>query len=159
MLKVILTCVALATTGMCIPAGAQQTIPNSREAARIEVIVNKAAELVEKQGRAAFSQFRRRGTEWWFDDVYLFVFDMSGNILLNAAFPKREGTNRLGERDADGKLFHEGSISVVQSDGSGWVDYMFPKPGQNNPTVKWSYVRSVTIDGKPGLIGAGFYTE
>jgi hypothetical protein len=40
---------------------------------------------------------------------------------------------------------------------SGWVNYWFPKPGQTEPSEKWSYVKAVTIDGTPGLIRAGFY--
>ncbi len=43
--------------------------------------------------------------------------------------------------------------------GGGWVDYMFPKPGQTTPSKKWSYVKPVTIDGGQGLIAAGFYPE
>ncbi|WP_336492752.1 cache domain-containing protein [Methylobacterium nigriterrae] len=122
-------------------------------------MVNKAAALVETRGKAAFSEFRKRDSEWRFNDVYLFASDLNGKILLNVEFPKREGTTRLGERDADGKLFHEDIIKIVQDNGSGWVDYMFPKPGQRHPSVKWSYVKATTIDGTPGLIGAGFYTD
>jgi cytochrome c len=48
---------------------------------------------------------------------------------------------------------------VVQSKGSGWVDYMFPKPGQTKPSQKWSYVKAVNIDGTPGFVGAGFYPQ
>jgi hypothetical protein len=40
-----------------------------------------------------------------------------------------------------------------------WVAYMFPKPGQSQPSQKWSYVKAITMDGTPGLIGAGFYPE
>jgi len=46
---------------------------------------------------------------------------------------------------------------TVTKKGSGWVDYMFPKPGQTQPSQKWSYVKGVKIDGGLGLIGAGFY--
>jgi cytochrome c len=45
----------------------------------------------------------------------------------------------------------------VQAKGAGWVDYMWPKPGQNEPSQKWSYVKAVTLDGVAGYLGAGFY--
>ena len=52
------------------------------------------------------------------------------------------------------------AVRTAQSPkGSGWVDYMFPKPGQTQPSHKWTYVKRVAIDGVPGLIGAGFYPE
>ena len=50
-------------------------------------------------------------------------------------------------------------MNVMHSKGSGWVDYMFPKPGQTQPFLKWSYVKAVKINGTTGLIGAGFYPE
>ena len=39
------------------------------------------------------------------------------------------------------------------------VARLFPKPGQTQPSKKWSYVKAINADGAPGLIGAGFYPE
>ena len=141
------------------PAGSQQSPPTSEQAKRIEAMVNKAAALVESQGKAAFSEFRKRDSEWWFGNTYLFVYDKDMNVLLNPAFPQREGTNVHGQKDVNGKLFHDEFMKVIHEKGSGWVDYMFPKPGQTQPSQKWSYVKAVKIDGATGLIGAGFYPE
>jgi cytochrome c len=137
----------------------QQSPPTSEQAKRIEAMVNKAAALVEAKGKAAFSEFRTRDSEWWFGNTYLFVYDKDMNVLLNPAFPKREGTNVHGDKDAKGKLFHDEFMKAVRTKGSGWVDYMFPKPGETKVTQKWSYVKAVNIDGGIGLIGAGFYPE
>ena len=52
---------------------------------------------------------------------------------------------------------HDDFMQVVRTKGSGWVDYVFPKPGETKPSRKWTYVKSVNFDGTPGLIGAGFY--
>ena len=150
---------ALVTMAMVIPVSSQQSPPTSELAKRIEAMVNKAAALLESQGKAAFSEFRKRDSEWWFGNTYLFVYDKDMNVLLNPAFPEREGTNVHGQKDVNGKLFHDEFMKVVQSKGSGWVDYMFPKPGQTQLSQKWSYVKAVKIDGTPGLIGAGFYPE
>ena len=139
--------------------GAQQSAPTSAQAKQIEAMVNKAAALVNSNGKAAFAEFRNKGSEWWTGNIYLFVYDLKSNVLLNPAFPQREGTNTTGQKDANGKLFHHEFIKIVESQGSGWVDYMFPKPGQSQPSQKWSYVKAVTIDGTQGLIGAGFYPE
>lgn len=92
-------------------------------------------------------------------DTYLFVYDLKSNVLLNAAFPAREGTNTTGQKDANGKLFHHDFIQVAESKGSGWVDYMFPKPGQTQPSQKWAYVKAVKVDGVPSLVASGFYPE
>lgn len=159
MLKQIVVWVALAVIAVVGPARAEQSPPNSPEAKRIEDMVNKAAALVEKQGKTAFSEFRKRDSEWWHGSTYLFAYDINLNVLLNPAFPQREGTNPSGEKDANGKAFHDEFRKVVQAKGSGWVDYRFPRPGQTTPSQKWSYVKAVTIDGTPAIIGAGFYPD
>jgi len=159
MFKKVLVCTALVTMVMANPVSSQQSPPTSEQAKRIEAMVNKAAALVETKGKAAFSEFRKRDSEWWFGRTYLFVYDKDMNVLLNPAFPEREGTNVHGDKDVNGKLFHDEFMRLIQSKGSGWVDYMFPKPGQTQPSQKWSYVKGVKIDGGLGLIGAGFYPE
>jgi len=159
MFRQILISIAVTTMVIASPAGSQQAPPTSEQTKRIEAMVNKAAALVETQGKAVFSEFRKRDSEWWFGNTYLFIYDKDMNVLLNPAFPKREGTNVHGEKDVNGKLFQDEFMNVIHSKGSGWVDYMFPKPGQKQPSQKWSYVKGVKIDGGLGLIGAGFYPE
>ena len=150
---------ALITMALANPVSSQQSPPTSEQTKRIEAMVNKAAALLETQGKAAFSEFRKRDSEWWFANTYLFVYDKDMNVLLNPAFPEREGTNVHGDKDVNGKLFHDEFMKVIKSKGSGWVDYMFPKPGQTELSKKWSYVKGVKIGGGLGLIGAGFYPE
>ncbi len=145
-------------SGVSAPIFAQQS-PTSPEAKQIESLVDKAAARLERDGKAAFAEFRKRGSEWFGKETYLFAYDINLNVLLNPAFPEREGTNTRGQKDINGKLFHDAFVETVQSRGVGWVDYMFPKPGETEPTRKWSYVRAVTIDGMPAIVGAGFYPE
>lgn len=85
-------------------------------------MVNRAAALIDKNGKAAFAEFRKRDSEWFHGDTYLFSYDMNANVLLNPAFPQREGTNVHGQKDAKGKLFHDEIIKTAEATGSGWVD-------------------------------------
>jgi len=136
---------------------AQTAPPSSEQSKKIVALVEKAATLVNAHGKAAFDEFRKKGSEWFDGETYLFSYDSKGNVLLNPAFPKREGTNVTGQTDANGKKFHDLMVETARTKGSGWVDYMFPKPGQTAPSHKWTYVKRVTIDGAPALLGAGFY--
>lgn len=145
--------------GATSTAQAQSSPPLSERAKRVEALVSKAAALIDAKGKVAFAEFKVKDTEWLHGDTYLFAYDMNGNVLLNAAFPAREGTNVGGQKDASGKLFHDTIIQTAQTKGSGWVDYMFPKPGQTQPSRKWAFVKAVSIDGVPGLIASGFYPE
>ena len=140
-------------------AFSQSSPPASESADQVKALVNKAATLIDHEGKVAFAQFRVKGSEWFHGDTYLFVYDLHANVLLNPAFPAREGTNVTGQKDANGKLFHDAIIRVAETEGSGWVDYMFPKPGQTQPSQKWAYVKAVKIDGTPALVASGFYSE
>lgn len=141
------------------PAFAQSSAPTSDTAKQTEALVEKAAALIESKGKAAFSEFRVKGSEWFHGDTYLFVYDLQENVLLNTAFPAREGTNVKGQKDPNGKPFHDAMVQAVETNGSGWVDYMFLRPGQTQPSHKWTFVKAVRIDGVPGLVGSGFYSE
>jgi len=150
----------LAATLLVLPQLASpQSPPASEKARSTETLVTRAAALIDREGKAAFAEFRIKGSEWFHDDSYLFVYDLHSNVLLNPAFPAREGTNVSGQKDANGKLFHDEIIRVAQTKGSGWVDYMFPKPGQTQPSQKWAYVKAVKIDGVAGLVASGFYPK
>ncbi|HWW49901.1 MAG TPA: cache domain-containing protein [Xanthobacteraceae bacterium] len=156
---ILMACAVTASLIVTSAASSQQSPRPSKTATQIEALVNKAAALIDKNGKAAFAEFRKKDSEWFHDRTYLFSYDMNGNVLLNPAFPKREGTNVRGQKDAKGKLFHDAIIETAETKGSGWVGYMFPKPGQAEPSQKWTYVKRVTIDGVPGLVGAGFYPQ
>ena len=94
------------------PAWAQTDPTDTPQAAMVEAFVNRAADLIEAQGKAAFREFRKKGGEWWRGDLYLFVTDLQGTVLFNAANPTREGKNWLDERDADGKQFHKDFVAA-----------------------------------------------
>lgn len=145
--------------GTLSPAFSQSSPPPSEKARQVEALVNKAAALIDSKGKAAFADFRVKGSEWFRGDTYLFVYDLKSNVLLNPAFPAREGTQVTGQKDANGKLFHDAIIQTAETKGAGWVDYMFPKPGQTQPSQKWAYVKAVKIDGVPGLVASGYYPE
>jgi len=160
LLVTLMVLVSLVGMAMVNPAIAQQSAPTSEKAKQIEALVNEAAALIESKGKAAFEEFRKKDTHWFSGETYLFVYDFNSNVLLNAAFPEREGTNTTGQKDANGKLFHHDFIQMAESPkGSGWVNYMFPKPGQTQPSQKWAYVRGFNLGGVPSLVASGFYPE
>lgn len=159
MARALLIWPVLLLIGVTLPALGKRTPPVIHQAVEIETLVNRAAEFLEERGPTAFADFRRTDSGWRYGDVYLFVVDMRGIVLFNAAHPSREGRDLLHEHDADGKQFHKDFIETVSRFGSGWVDYLFPRPGQSVPTVKWSYVCETHVAGAEALIGAGVYVE
>lgn len=159
MLKPIAGLLFLVTAAAAAPVLAQQSPPASAQAKQVQALVEKAAALVQEKGKAAFAEFRKPDSEWFHGNTYLFAYDMQANVLLNPAFPQREGTNVAGGKDAKGKLLHQAIIETAENKGSGWVDYWFPKPGKTEPSQKWTYVKKIVIDGTPALIASGFYPD
>jgi signal transduction histidine kinase len=159
LLAVCVVAALAAMTAFATSARAEGSPPATEQTRAVEAFVTKAAVLIDRDGKAAFAAFRKANSEWFHGTTYLFVYDLKSNVILNAAIPAREGTNTTGQKDANGKLFHHAFIEVAETTGSGWVDYMFPKPGQTDPSQKWAFVKKVTIDGVPGLVASGFYPD
>ena len=97
-------------SGTAAPAFSRSSPPPSEKARQVETLVSKAAALIDSKGKAAFADFRKKDSEWFHGDTYLFVYDLKSNVLLNPAFPAREGTRVTGQKDANGKLFHDAII-------------------------------------------------
>ena len=62
--------------------------------------VIKATAFVNEKGRAAFAELRTKDSEWFHGNSYLFIYDANLTVLLNPAFPQREGKNVHGEHDS-----------------------------------------------------------
>ncbi len=130
---------------------------DSMERTFVVDLVRDAAAQVEKLGEDAFPLFRDPRSRFRAKDTYVFVIDPSGVELVNPAFPNLEGRDLLGLRDTQGKPLVREMLEVAREDGSGWVDYMWPKPGESVSTEKSAYIRRVELDGRWLLVGAGVY--
>ena len=87
--------------------------------------VDQAAELIEKQGEAAFPELRSKSGGFRFYDSYVFVMDAASGVhLVNAAFPENEGKNLLDLQDANGKVIGREMLAVLADHDSGWIDYI-----------------------------------
>lgn len=134
--------------------------PQSEKARQLSSLVDRAAALIKQKGKeAAFDEFRKKGSVWFSGDAYVFADDLAGNVLLNPAFSQHEGKNLSDLIPPHGKLLQRAMVELLKKQEAGWVDYMWPKPDQTQPSLKWSYIRRVNLDGVPGLVGAGFYPE
>jgi signal transduction histidine kinase len=122
----------------------------------VDLVKNAQAEI-EKHGKAAFKTFHDPAGPYLAKDAYIFVFTMEGAEIVNPAFPSVEGNNNYDMKDAQGKYLVREIIKTVQTSDSGWVDYMWPKPGESVPTQKSAYVRKAMIDGESYGVGCGVY--
>ena len=132
----------------------------TEEAKQIAALVDRAAALIESRGKDAFTEFRKKDSAWYKGNTYVFVDDMSGTALVNPPSPEIEGKNFMDMKDAKGKVIIREFIETAETKGSGWVFYWWPKPGENKPSEKMSYIRKAKMPGgKMVIVGAGIYVE
>ena len=127
------------------------------ERAFVVDVVKDAVGRIEKDGRAAFQLFHDPTGPFLAKNAYIFVFDTTGVDLVNPAFPNLEGRNLLDLKDTQGKQLIREMFDVVKTSGSGWVDYMWPKPGESVSTQKSAYVSKAKIGDQWVLVGCGVY--
>jgi cytochrome c len=119
--------------------------------------VNQAVDLLNKEGVQAFPKFKGKNSNFIFNGTYIWVHSNDGTMLMHPIKPALVGKNVLGIKDSDGKSFFKAMNDTVNQNGSGWVQYKWPKPGQKDSSVKISYVKSATVNGKPVVVGCGVY--
>ena len=139
------------------PGFAAQT-SESDDSQKLVALVDKAAALIEKKGKEAFPDLRKKDSEWFQGEQYVFVDSMEGTVLVNPPNPAIEGENLI--KNAAAKKLFDGMLEVVKAKDSGWTEYMWPKPGESTPSKKKSYIRKVKMpDGTMVIVGSGMYIQ
>lgn len=151
--------ISCAIIGLFFPPAFSVDAPQSKEAKQIAALVDKAAALAESKGKAAFPEFKKKDSEWFKGETYIYVLDMKGTTLVHPANPELETKSTLDLKDVNGKAFIREFIETAKK-GSGWVDYMWPKPGEKSPSKKISYVKSSKMpNGETVVVGAGIFVK
>jgi signal transduction histidine kinase len=122
----------------------------------VDLVTNAVAEI-EMRGEAAFRLFHDPTGPYLAKDAYIFVVDMDGIELANPAFPSLRGRNLLDLKDTQGKPVVREMLELVNTRGFGWVDYMWPKPGESVSTRKSAYVSRAMLGDRPVLVACGVY--
>ena len=128
---------------------------------RLVKLVEDAATLVESQGTAAFAEFGRKGSYWFDDQCFLFVYDGAGTCIFHATISELVGKNLMDLRDMNGKPMVRFITDVCrkpQRDAHLWVFYLWQEKNEFEPKWKSAYVRKVVMpDGKECVIGTGHH--
>jgi len=78
-------------------------------------------------------------------------------MLMHPLKYKLEDQSSIDLRDSTGKLFLIAVAEVAKTKGSGWVDYMWPKPGEKTPSLKVSHVKLVKVEGENLVVGCSIW--
>ena len=130
------------------------------ESATKEEVVAKceaAAKMVQEKGVEMAGQAigDKQGPFVW-KDTYVFLMDLDGKMIAHPIKPELTERDTMVEvKDTDGKPLFVEFVEVAGKKGQGWVDYMWPKPGEEASSAKSTYI--YRVEGTPYFVGAGIY--
>jgi len=108
-------------------------------------------DAAQKAALAAVEQLRYSGKE------YFWVNDMHPTMLMHPYAKKLNGKDLSGFEDKSGKKLFVAFVNKVKESKSGFVDYLWPKPGAKDPVAKISYVQGYAPWG--WIVGSGIYID
>jgi methyl-accepting chemotaxis protein len=78
-------------------------------------------------------------------------------MVMHPIKPELDGKDLSGFADPSGKKLFVAFVDVAKSSGSGFVDYLWPKPGLDKPVPKISYVKR--FEAWDWVVGSGIYVD
>lgn len=160
MKKIILLCAFVVLNIRVAPCLPYNPLDYEHEETRELVrFVMQAADEISRLGEEAFPKFREKGSKWFQGDSYVFVWGLDGMRYVYPPDVNGEGKNMLDLKDISGRPIGRMFVEIaMQPPGEGWVHYQWPKPGEETPTWKSTFIKRVTAPSrKEYLVGSGEY--
>ncbi len=125
-----------------------------------QALVSRALKVARKKGLPTLVQVADdpRGALVQGSELYIFVGSTQRNTLLAHPFdPQRKlvGPDLTDIADIKGKKFFGEFTRVALGQGSGWVSYWWPKPGQQHPSQKHTLI--MRVPGQAAYVACGIY--
>ena len=143
------TVVAAAAIGFAVPAFAQAKFGTAAEA---KAMLEKAVAAVKADKAKALAMFNSGEGGFKDRDLYPFCFNMSDGVIT-AGPASVKGKDVRTIKDPTGTAFGEALYKAAKAGTVTEVAYMFPRPGEEKPVDKVSFVTQVGDQG----CGVGYY--
>ncbi len=146
---------AIITVILCFAAvvGAQQA------ATKEECVVksHEAAALITAKGLdEAIKQINDPKGPFVWKDSYVFLMNLEGKMLAHPMQPElTKLPHCLLLTDPTDKALFVSFVNLAKTVGHGWVEYMWPRPGQKWPSKKITYI--YRVPNTDLFVGAGVY--
>ncbi|HMK59651.1 MAG TPA: methyl-accepting chemotaxis protein [Dissulfurispiraceae bacterium] len=93
-----------------------------------------------------------------YDNIeYFWINDMHPTMIMHPIKSELNGKDLSDVKDPNGKKLFIEMVKECKDKGAGYVDYMWPKPGQEKPVPKVSYVKLYAPWG--WILGSGLYVD
>ena len=104
----------------------------------------------QQRAKELVKALRYEGTE------YFWINDMNRFMVAHPYF-ELEGKDQTGLTDVNGKRIVVAFVELIKNQKSGFVDYVWKKPGSEKATPKLAYVKSFEPWG--WIVGSGIYID
>ena len=108
-------------------------------------------EEAQHQALAVLGGMRYSGTE------YFWVNTTDARMVMHPIKKALDGTDVSGMKDPDGVAIFVRFAQIVREHGSGYLHYLWPRPGAQKPQPKISYVQGYAPWG--WVVGSGVYVD
>jgi methyl-accepting chemotaxis protein len=169
--RMILIVVAATIGAGCVAAGwlntMQATLMTDRQD-RVRALVETAESVVshfgnrQKAGELSLAEAQAAALAAvkalrYDQNNYFWINDFQPKMVMHPFKPELDGKDLSEFKDPAGtRLFIE-FVNTVKTNGQGFVDYLWPKPGLEKPVAKISFVKGYTPWG--WIIGSGIYID
>lgn len=149
-----------------LPQIEQQFIHGREESTRAVVEVASAVveNLKKKEGKGGLTREQAQALAIeeikalrYGRDEYFWINDFTPRMVMHPLKPALDGQNIADMKDPNGQYLFREMVEVVKKEGSGLVRYQWPKPGEEKPVDKVSYVRGIADWN--WIIGSGVYID
>lgn len=108
-------------------------------------------EEAQAMAKAAMAELR------YGDKEYFWINDLQGTMLMHPFAPELVGKGGDSIRDPNGFLVVAEAANKARNEGSGFISYLWPRPGKDAPVEKVSYVQRFEPWG--WVVASGLYLD
>ena len=117
---------------------------------------------LETQGKLSRIEAQRQAMETirtmrYEGNNYFWINDDHPTMIMHPMKPELEGTDLTNLRDPTGKAVFVEFVEAARTPEGGFVHYLWPKPGKQEPVAKLSFVKRFAAWG--WIIGTGIYID
>ena len=121
-----------------------------------EELVHSAIAYLKRHGvEKAFKEFRNKSGPFIYKDLYIFVNDMEGQLVVLGMDPSKEGKRQADAKDLNGKPYVKERLELIKAKGSGWHTYAYKNPATGKVENKIAYVERF----ENYIVGSGAYQD
>ena len=157
MKKILTACMVV--IALTVSSGAALADSHKATVAECIEMCKLAADMILKDKDAALAEIAKKDGRFVWKDSYVFAMDLTGKML---AHPMQPGLMKMDsllsvpdKNPTKPKMLFVEFVVLAATDGEGWVEYMWPKPGSTEPSIKETYI--YRVPGTKIFTGAGIY--